>query len=203
MAGRFIGAAIGGGFRRALLPGLLTLLPCLALAASPTALSLNCTPIPSQTAAHSGQLCVGITPSPTGPYDDVVIYHQTKETALVLLGSYRNGVSTFGGFGFTAGGRLMWESWAEEGHSSYSFYETAHYLSAGQDAKAIDHLDGYSVEQIHQFTDDGKLVYAASVRDDEPCPKTKGQFSSEPASVMDAQGNIQYCLQYLFVKAGK
>ena len=169
--------------------------PYLAQATSPTTLPLDCTAVP----AHTDQLCVATTSSPYGPYDDVAIYRKTKDAELILLGSHRGGVGTFGGFGFSKGGRLMWESWAEEGHPYFSFYKTSYYLSEGDGATSLALLNEYEFDHIRYFTDNGKFVYALNEDAFETCPKTAGL----PASVIDSYTKSKHCLRYLFIKTGK
>jgi len=175
---------------------LLFSLPIITMAASNTGtLPLDCSVIPAQT----DQLCVAVTGSTSGPYDDVVIYRKKADGSLFLLGSHQGGVGTFNGFGFSDGGRFMWESWAEEGHPYFLFYRTDHYLSEGKNTKSLNVLNEYYLEYFHQFTDTGKVAYA--LREDAfgKCPET-GDY---PASVFNKQTKTKHCLKYLFLKSRK
>jgi len=124
--------------------------------------SLTCTPIPAST----GSICISVSDSPLGPYDDVDIYHQPKKDKRILLSRSTGGVATFNGIGFSVNGKYMWESWAEEGHPFYSFYNTASYLSNKGKSESIRTLDDYYFEYVKAFTSKGVFIYSHTNSDD-------------------------------------
>lgn len=172
-----------------------------------TNLPLECAPIPK----HTEQLCVGITPTPYGPFDDVVIYSKTIDGQLTLLESIRNQVGVFAGMGFSNGGRLMWVSWAEEGHGSFAFYDTQHYLAEGSDAKPLGQLSDYHLDHLYSFTDDGVVAYMTDEDSSQGCANTSTKANTKsspnkkdhPDSYVDPVDKNTYCLKYLFLPTGK
>jgi len=169
--------------------------PQVVLAESTVNLQLICQSIPAQ----KDQLCTAVTESPTGPFDDVVIYRKTSDGTLVLLGSHRQGVGTFIGLGFSQGGLYMWESWAEEGHPYFRFYRTKDYLSDGEATKNVGVISEYQFLHIEKFTDDGLLAYSLNEGAYEKCPKTRDL----PASFIDKETKSKHCLKYLFLNKTK
>jgi hypothetical protein len=155
-------------------------------------LPFQCTPIPTQ----PDQLCVIVTLSPHGPFDDVVFYRRPSQGDLILLGSHKGEVATFGGVGFSRGGRYLWISWAEEGHPYFIFYPTETFLSDGLSAKSVGLVSDYYFDEFVSFKDDRQVVYA--LRDDamEKCPPQPGD---KPAYQMDPRTRQKRCLRYLIL----
>lgn len=140
------------------------------------ALSLSCTAIP--TSAES--ICVLVTDSPNGPFDDVDIYHQTGKGRRILLSQNAGGVATFNGIGFSANGEYTWESWSEEGHPYYTFYRTAYYLVNGGQDESIQTLDDYYFDAVKAFTANGEFIYSHTNNDDpENCQDISSYISSK------------------------
>jgi hypothetical protein len=149
----------------------LTVLPVLALAAglegndgsNPSlmeagvvhdSLPLTCYLVPG----GEQQLCVVITQSPYGPYDEVVYYHKDTSGALALIGAEGGGVASFGGVTFSENGEYLWLSWAEEGHASVYFYNTTRFLEVGTD-EGLHALHHYELDHVDGITADGQLIY--------------------------------------------
>ena len=143
-------------------------LPVNALAATDIpSLPLSCVVITNNT----NQICFITTTSPYGPYDELVMYHRTVQGELFLLGSEQGSVATFGGIGFSEGGRYMWTSWAEEGHPSFSFYKTQDFLAAGMNTHSLMILNVYGFDEFVSFTDEGKVSYTRMQSSTEECEK--------------------------------
>ena len=124
--------------------------------AQPLTPDLECVSIPNNTY----QICTLESYSAFGPYDDVVFYRLEEKRYLYLLGLSYGDNMTFGGFSFSDGGKYMWVSWAEEGHSSFVFYETADFLQQAENAKSLYYINGYGLSEFLSFSDDAKVKFS-------------------------------------------
>lgn len=128
---------------------------------------LTCHAIPQ----HTDKLCLVITEGALGPFDDAAIYRQNARGHWTLLHTYKDDVSTFDDLGFSKDGKLMWMSWAEEGHPTLSFYRTEDYLTG--EAKALDILDEYGFVDLIELTNQGQVIYTVMQEDGMRCPNGK------------------------------
>ena len=130
------------------------------------------------------------TESPYGPYDQVVYYRLDKDQRAYLLGSEDGGVGTFGGIGFSDGGKYMWLGWAEEGHPHFTFYRTQQFIDNGINAEGIDTLGEYEFQWFLSFSDDALVRYAI---DEEVCHHSQqlARYWNEPGS------GDRYCTKLL------
>ena len=105
-------------------------------------------------------LCIVITESAYGPFDDVVFYYLDKIGTTIFLGSHSVAVSTFAGLGFSSEGKYLWIGWAEEGHPYFEFYSTSGFIQQGTGAPMHYVLDDYYFNQFEDFTDAGIVTYS-------------------------------------------
>ena len=119
-------------------------------------LTLECIKIPKSVE----QLCYIANTNKTGPFDDIVIYHMNSDQQILLLGIQRGGVTTFGGFGFSTNGKYMWQSWAEEGHPNFEFFNTKDYLENYKNVNSLAFFDDYYFSHFEKFNDSGIVTYS-------------------------------------------
>lgn len=150
-------------------------------------LPVECDKVPDS----NEHLCFIITQSAYGPYDDVVFYHKNSNGNLILLGSQKDGVATFGGAGFSTGGTYMWLSWAEEGHPHFEFYLTQNFLENGLNARILKVLGDYYFSDFEKFTDAGEVVYELNDGAYEDCNKAGKEVSYK----IDPQTSEKRCLK--------
>ena len=151
----------------------------------------------SKITGRTDQLCVLITQSPFGPYDDVVFYRMNKAGYLTLLGSQSGDVATFGGFGFSSAGTYMWLSWAEEGHPHFEFYRTNAFMENGTSAKMLELLSDYYFEDFEKFTEKAEVVYRLADGAFENCDEAGRDVSYK----IDAETSERYCVKRFSLKA--
>ena len=154
---------------------------------SNTSLPLACDKIPAST----NRLCVLITQSPYGPYEDVVFYLMDKSDNATLLGSQSGGVAIFAGFDFSTTGIYMWLSWAEEGHPHFEFYRTRDFINNGLSTSSINILGDYYFDGFEKFSDDGEVVYRLDDSAYEDCDKAGEGVSVE----IDPETAEKYCVK--------
>jgi len=142
----------------------------------PTSYADNCVPIPNSKQA----VCFEKNTSPEGPFDEVAFFRQSANGEQHFLSLNTGGVATFGGVGFSTQGKLMWVSWADEGHGFFRFYHTAEFLKQGEQARIIGSFEDMGFEGIKAFTDSGIVSYYVSEEEDGVCPKGAIAMNKKP-----------------------
>lgn len=133
--------------------------PCCTLAEIPAELP-ECMDQTVRVDGRSDLLCVIVTDSPYGPFDEVAIYHIDDARRYRKIYSETGGVGVFGGLEFSPNGRYMSLSWSEEGHPYVTFYNTDAFLQYGAGERAgLSQLGMYDLQYVNALNDDGTATF--------------------------------------------
>ncbi len=140
---------------------------------------LACYPVPGQ----PQQLCMLVTASPYGPFDDVAFYKRDAEQQLTYLRSASGLVARFSFQGFSPEGRFVILAWAEEGHPLFTIYRTADLLQQGE-PQAVAAISDYPFSHIDSISEQGLVIYGSEQPyDPEHCIKPSVKMAlADPAN---------------------
>jgi len=143
-------------------------------------------------AGSQEMLCIIMTESAYGPFDDVIFYYLDKMDSMTYLGSHSDGGSTFAGLGFSSGGKYLWIGWAEEGHPYFEFYSTNDFIKQGTSASMRYVLHDYYFNQFETFTDAGIVTYSQIDDNSEDPIKDTVIPDGTTLALTNKQSNLNY-----------